>query len=226
MRTLKEANAITGGLSQPSKMPGRAYSIPAQRCITGSALAKIPGTVCHGCYALKGNYTFPNVKAALERRYQKTMRAVYAVTRFGEYAGGIYRKRFIESMVQLIGHYSPKHFRWHDAGDIQSAEHLELIAEIARLTPNTKHWIPTREVGILKRWYVMGGSIPRNLTIRVSAHNIGHTMHLNGMPKEIVTSSVEGAEGYNCPAPSQDGKCGDCRACWSKNCKVVNYHKH
>jgi hypothetical protein len=227
MRTLKEAGRITGGLSKPSKMPGLAFSIPAQRCITGSKLAKIPGTVCHGCYALdRGNYRWPNVKEALERRYQKVMRAVEAEARFGEYAGGIYRARFISSMVQLINHYSPKHFRWHDAGDIQSAAHLELIAEIARLTPKTKHWIPTREITILKRWYVMGGDIPHNLTIRVSAHKIGDTMQLEGMPKGIVSSSVDGETGYQCPAPKQDNKCGDCRACWSKNCAVVNYHKH
>jgi len=29
---LKDAKEITGGLSNPSKMPGKAYSIPASRC--------------------------------------------------------------------------------------------------------------------------------------------------------------------------------------------------
>ncbi len=63
----KEANRITGGLSKPSKMPGPAYNLPAIRCKTGSKLRKIKGSVCYGCYALKGRYCFPNVQKALER---------------------------------------------------------------------------------------------------------------------------------------------------------------
>jgi hypothetical protein len=50
---VNELDQITGTLSKPSKMPGWAYGIPAKECKVGSKLAKIPGTVCHGCYALK-----------------------------------------------------------------------------------------------------------------------------------------------------------------------------
>jgi hypothetical protein len=41
----KEAIQITGGLSKPSKMPGPAHNLPAQRCITGAKLVKVPGSV-------------------------------------------------------------------------------------------------------------------------------------------------------------------------------------
>ena len=37
-------------------MPGLSYSLPAWACKTGAKLAKIPGTPCFGCYAMKGNY--------------------------------------------------------------------------------------------------------------------------------------------------------------------------
>ena len=67
---IKEANKITGGLSKPSKMPGPAYNLPAAACITGAKLVKIPGSVCAGCYALKGRYMFRNVQYALQRRLQ------------------------------------------------------------------------------------------------------------------------------------------------------------
>ena len=67
---LKEAKEITGGLSSPSKMPGYAYNLPAWRCITGVKLQAVPGSVCAGCYAMKGRYRFRNVKEALERRQQ------------------------------------------------------------------------------------------------------------------------------------------------------------
>ena len=49
----KELEKIVGGLSKPSKMPGPAYNLPAYKCITGQKLAKVPGSVCFGCYALK-----------------------------------------------------------------------------------------------------------------------------------------------------------------------------
>ena len=55
-------------LSKPSKMPGTSFSIPAQRCVTGSVLAKIPGSVCYDCYALKGAYIWPIVQNAMEYR--------------------------------------------------------------------------------------------------------------------------------------------------------------
>ena len=66
----KQAQKIVGGLSKPSKMPGPAYNLPAAACITGAKLVKVPGSVCAGCYALKGRYRFNNVQAALQRRLQ------------------------------------------------------------------------------------------------------------------------------------------------------------
>jgi len=56
---IKEANSITGGLSNPSKMPGRAYSIPASRCNVGSKLAKRLG--CQTSEVRDdGNFTCPS----------------------------------------------------------------------------------------------------------------------------------------------------------------------
>ena len=66
----KEAREITGGLSKPSKMPGPAHNLPAVACKTGAKLVQIPGSVCAGCYALKGRYRFNNVQQALQRRLQ------------------------------------------------------------------------------------------------------------------------------------------------------------
>ena len=88
---LKEAKAITGGLSQPNKMPGYAYNLPAQGCITGAKLVKISGSVCSGCYALKGRYRFPNVKEALNRRLNS-----------------LNDPEWIPAMVVLVAHYSLK----------------------------------------------------------------------------------------------------------------------
>jgi hypothetical protein len=58
-----DALKITGSLSKPSKMPGWAYGLPAKECKTGGKLAKVPGSVCYDCYALKGCYVFKVVQA-------------------------------------------------------------------------------------------------------------------------------------------------------------------
>ena len=65
---IKDIEKKIGTLSNPSKMPSYAWGISAKRCITGAKLAKIPGTICNKCYALKGHYAFRNVFDAHEIR--------------------------------------------------------------------------------------------------------------------------------------------------------------
>ena len=147
----KEANKITGGLSKPSKMPGPAYNLPAVACITGAKLVKVPGSVCAGCYALKGRYRFKNVQDALQRRLQALKHPLW-----------------VDAMVTLIRDH--KWFRWHDSGDIQSPEHLVKIFEVCKRTPETQHWMPTREVKFLT--LMDPDIVPPNLIIRISSHMI------------------------------------------------------
>ena len=147
----KEARQITGGLSAPSKMPGPSYNLPATQCITGAKLAKIPGSVCHGCYALKGRYRFNNVKAAMARRLE-----------------ALGHPDWIAAMTVLIK--GEPVFSWHDSGDLQSPEHLKAIFEVCKNTPETRHWMPTREARFLK--LMDPDVIPKNLIIRFSSHMV------------------------------------------------------
>ena len=199
----KEAIKITGGLSRPSKMPGFAYNLPATRCKVGSKLAKVKGSVCHGCYALKGRYRFPNVKEALERRYKQAMT----------------NKDWVFGMVYLINTSNKKEFRWHDAGDIQSLEHLQRIFQVCELTPSVKHWLPTRESVILSN--INADDVPDNLIIRLSASKVD-----GPAPKSWPWTSTVVTKGKTCPAAEQDNECKDCRACWDKSVKNVAYGKH
>ena len=124
---VNEALKITDSFTRTSKMPGLSYSLPAWACKTGQKLAKIPGTPCYGCYAMKGNYTrYPAIKAAQYRRLD-----------------AIKNPLWVAAMVAVIKRQ--KWFRWHDAGDVQSSEHMNKILEVCRLTPDTKHWLPTQE---------------------------------------------------------------------------------
>ena len=150
---LKEAKKITGGLSSPSKMPGYAYNLPAWECVTGVKLQAVAGSVCSGCYAMKGRYRFPNVKDALNRRLNS-----------------LNHPQWVEAIVTLISHYSRKvpFFRWHDSGDLQSVQHLKNIFEVCKRTPDTLHWLPTREARFIK--LLDPDVVPKNLKIVLSDH--------------------------------------------------------
>ena len=208
IETLKRAKEVTGGLSEPSKMPCYGYSTPAKDCITGSKLRDVAGSVCEGCYAMKGNYLFNNVMDSLAKRLRL-----------------IQSELWIEGMVFLITHYcrDTKIFRWHDSGDLQSVDHLERICEVCFQTPTVKHWLPTRELSIVKQFIANGGIIPDNLVIRVSA-----TM-IDGQPTKAwkYTSTVTRDKDLaNCKAYENDNKCGDCRKCWDKRFYNIAYPKH
>lgn len=68
--TIKEAKLISGTLSEPDKMPGYAYSIPAKRCIIGSKLMPIENSVCHVCYAMKWRYRATKTIDAMDYRFK------------------------------------------------------------------------------------------------------------------------------------------------------------
>jgi hypothetical protein len=204
---IKEAKKIIVSLSKPEKMPGFAYGIPAAECKTGSKLRLIPNSVCSDCYALKNNYTrFPAIIQAQYKRLESIQDA-----------------RWVEAMAVVINSQAvSKHkvFRWHDSGDVQDLQHLEKIFEVCRLTPGTRHWMPTREASILQQ--VKPEEVPKNLIIRMSSHMIDQ-----GPVKFWPwTSTVTSKGGASCPAPNQNNNCGDCRQCWNRKVENVSYGKH
>lgn len=208
METLATLSARVGGLSEPSKMPGFGYSIPAADCKIGSMLRKVEGSTCEKCYALKGRYVFGIVQKAMKRRLES-----------------ISRPSWTRDMSELIARKSGDmlFFRWHDSGDLQSPEHLEKIVAIARNLPKVAFWLPTRETAIVKQYLRGGRKFPKNLVVRVSAPMIGRA------PEKIagtVGSSVSNPSAFQCPAPKQANTCGKCRACWDFKVKEVSYKKH
>ena len=205
MFTVKTADALVGGLSAPGKMPCRSFSISAFLCQTGGRLSKLAGSVCAMCYARKGRYIFANVQAALARRMTVLARAL---------ADPVFRGEFVSAMSFLTAR-SPW-FRWHDSGDLQSVEHFRLICDIARATPNTTHWLPTKEPRYVK------GDVPANLIVRVSAPHIDQAA-----PNHPHTSTVvSNKDDATCRAFERQGKCGPCRLCWNPTVKNVAYYKH
>tara|TARA_Y100001947_G_scaffold150397_1_gene149459 strand:- start:639 stop:1238 length:600 start_codon:yes stop_codon:yes gene_type:complete len=196
----KEANEIVGGLSAPGKMPCPSINLPATACKVGAKLARVPGTTCHGCYALKGRYNFKYTKIAMARRLE-----------------ALKDQRWVRAMVTLM--QGRKHFRWHDSGDIQSAWHLARILEVCKQTPETSHWLPTREAQLLA--LMDPEVIPKNLIIRLSATKVDGAASKSWPWTSTVSTTTK-----TCPAPDQGGKCKSCRRCWNRSVKNVQYAKH
>jgi len=117
-------------------------------------------------------------------------------------------------------------FRWHDAGDLQGAWHLAMIAEVCRRLPSIRFWLPTREVGFLGEYIAGGGTIPSNLNVRISALMVdGPTPDAVAQRYGATVSAVSSSAG-DCKAPDQGGKCLSCRACWDRAVPCVTYKKH
>ena len=196
----KEAWTLVGGLSKPSKMPGWSIGIPAKECKTGAKLRLIPDSVCEGCYALKGCYVF---KVVQEAQY-KRLRAIS-------------HPDWVLAMATLINSKKPDVFRWHDSGDVQDVDHLEKIFEVCRLTPEKRHWMPTREAWIKDHMH----KAPANLVVRFSSPMVDQ-----GPVKSWANTSTVSTKSRSCPAPDNNNECGSCRACWDPLVKNIEYGKH
>jgi hypothetical protein len=221
--TIAQAVSITGGLSEPSKMPGKAYGLPVSHCRTGEKMSKIAGSLCEAssCYAKRNQYrTFAYVVEPAQ--YARLDAVELAI------ASPEYRAAFVAAFARLIG--SDLYFRWHDAGDLQSSAHLALIADVARATPKTRHWLPTREYAMVRQYLESGGTIPGNLIIRLSAmfpdQPAKIPASLANVPGVDVSNVHKHAApiGRACPASKQGNECRACRACWKPG--AVSYLAH
>ncbi len=226
----KEAIKIAHTLSDPSKMPGKSYSLPTHACQTGSTLREIEGSVCSKCYAdNRGNYRFDNVKSALEKRL-----------------ASITHENWAEAMVQLI--MGEEWFRWLDSGDIQSVEMFGKLTEIAEALPETNFWLPTKERGMIQKWGSAdtSASWPTNLNVRWSMPMIDQLPNLNVTSKtgklpdlrysavstklkvkaDLRTLNLRDEKYFVCEAHTRHNQCGYCRACWDTSIPVIVYPYH
>lgn len=208
LMNIKDAKKITQSFSNPGKMPGYSYGLPAWECQTGSKLSKVPGTPCYDCYAKKHFYTmYPEIKAAQYRRLDATRHPLWV--------------KAMATQINSIRIGKCGYFRWHDAGDIQSIKHLLKIFKVCRLTPKIKHWLPTQENKYLQK--IPAARIPKNLKIILSGSKVDGVAPKSWPWTSTVVTEKSKA---TCPAYKQGGKCLDCRRCWDKRVKNVNYFKH
>lgn len=219
--TKKHALACVGGsIGKTKKMPGASFGLSAKACKTGGKLRGKDGTICRTCYAMGGNYMYPSVQTAHERRLAQ-----------------LDNPEWCEAMAWLILEDGRPFFRWHDSGDVQSLEHFERIVYVAALTPGVMHWLPTKEYSVYREFQRKHGDVRElvpNLVVRLSAPFVDHAAPAswNGTPHALShTTPKPPAGSVACYAmePGKDGKtagnCGDCRVCWKRDL-IPSYRVH
>ena len=214
----KEAEVYLGGFGDPSAMPCPSFSIPREYCPRGKVLRTQPGTICSVCYGGRGNYFWPSVKAAQQRRAERLM----------------FSSRFVEMFVIALKRMT--FFRFFDCGDIPNLCCLERIMAVAKQCPWCRFWIPTREFNTVGAYVDAHGGFPENVNVRISAD------YLDKMPEcvpngctfsTVVTlKNPDGFPGaHRCLPTFEDRVCekceeAGCRACWDRNVPHVCYKRH
>lgn len=202
-------------ISTVSKLDGiKSWSLEARTTCPGATRFN-PETqtqdlvpVCAGCYAVGGNYRFPNVKAPRLENQQDWK-----------------RPEWVTDMVAALE--SEQYFRWFDSGDMYDTRLAWKIYDVIRLTPNTQHWLPTRMHKFIKFADVLNeiGFLP-NVALRFSSDDIGEfdpTMH-----GSVVYDPSKGVPAGTtpCRAYENGGKCSGCRLCFSPLRQTIAYPAH
>ena len=196
--------------SDTGKMPCKSWSLVALETCPASKNAD--GTLvdaCAGCYATTGRYPMKNVKAPREHNRQDWK-----------------REQWVSDFVEALD--NDRYFRWFDSGDMYDLRLANKILEVMKLTPWVNHWLPTRMHKFEKFAEVIAQmeALP-NVVVRLSSDSIdGET--IEGATTSTICHSAENApEGATvCEAYTRGGKCGICRACFSKDVPVVAYPAH
>jgi hypothetical protein len=197
-------------LSKTSKLGTKSWSLQALDTCPGSKNpdgSLVPA--CSGCYATTGMYHFGAVKAVRADNREDAKRAGW-----------------VPDMVKALS--KEKHFRWFDSGDMYSVELAEKIYSIAKATPTTKHWIPTRMAKFSKFADVLARlqALP-NVMVRFSSDAVDGTYTPGVHGSTILPDADKAPAGVTvCRAYEQGGKCLDCRACYSKDIAVIGYPAH
>lgn len=200
-------------LSKTAKMPAKSWSLPA---VTTCPASIDPATkelvdVCKTCYADKGFYNMPTVKAPRFHNMEDWKRDDWA-----------------DEMITALK--NQKFFRWFDSGDMYAVALANKIFEVIKRTPECRHWLPTKMYKFKKFKRILNkiNSLP-NVSVRFSSDSIlGTKINIKGFVDSTVvpknTVAVDGV--WLCPSSKNEGKCGDCRACWSKKVQTVAYIHH
>jgi len=224
---LEMALALTGGLSNPDKMPCKAYALPTEACKKGWKLRNSEGDsvmaaldyICKKCYAKGHHFTTGIVNVKMVERLLS-----------------LKNPQWEEAMAFLLNFIESKDvFRWHDSGDLQGVWHLRKIVSVAEMTPSVSHWLPTIEYDMVEDYLNDGGVIPKNLHIMLSAEVIDKPEEVRRIAKRLnknplvknkmgISWVTRNEELATCEATTIRKRCEHCRFCW--NVMETVYYLH
>jgi len=165
---------------------------------------------CKGCYALGGNYRYPNVKAPRIANRQDWK-----------------RDDWVDDMVEELD--SHRYFRWFDSGDCYDLRLAKKILAVMAATPYCRHWFPTRQHKFPKFMKVLRNMESlTNVAVRLSSDSVLGGILTTSLPNTTIIPTPEylTPEMSLCNAWANDGKCGKCRDCWDSDIKTVAYVAH
>lgn len=197
-------------ISKTSKLDGiKSWSLEARSTCPGSTDSDgnlVPA--CAGCYAVGGNYRFKNVKAPREENRQDWKRDAW-----------------VSDMIDALR--NDRYFRWFDSGDVYDVRLAEKIYQVMAATPDVKHWLPTRMHKFAKFADVLARmqALP-NVMVRPSSDSVTGEF-VAGLHGSTIVPDTTPRDGVTlCHAATNAGKCGPCRACYSKDVPVIGYLAH
>lgn len=202
---------MTINISKTSKLDGvRSWSLEARTTCPGSIDPETGDLVaaCAGCYAVGGNYRFNNVKMPRLENQRDWKRDAW-----------------VDDMVAALR--NDRYFRWFDSGDVYDVRLARKILEVMRRTPDVKHWLPTRMHKFTKFQPILAEmqALP-NVVVRPSSDSVTGEF-VAGVHGSTIVPDTEPRDGVTlCHAAFNDGKCGACRACYSKDVAVIGYLAH
>lgn len=202
---------MTIRISKTAKLDGvRSWSLQARETCPGSIDPSTGDLVpaCQGCYAAFGNYRFANVKAPREENREDWK-----------------RDDWVSDMINALR--NDRYFRWFDSGDMYDARLAKKIYLVMLNTPNVQHWIPTRMHKFAKFKGILAAmdALP-NVVVRRSSDSVTGEF-TPGVHGSTIVPDTEPRDGVTlCHAAFNNGECGACRACYSKDVPVIGYVAH
>ena len=136
-----------------SKMPASTFALHTNACKVGTKLAAVDGSICHDCYASKFERMYPSVHQG------HAFNTVSAEAFIASDPEG-WAQAIAMQIQKICDRFDQPFHRWFDAGDLQNVAMLRAICRVCELTPTIKHWLPTREAGILKAFFKAGHHLP------------------------------------------------------------------
>lgn len=225
--TLKAAEVAGRVGTRNSAMPGTSFATSTSECVTGRKLSEVNGSVCEGCYAKKSEKMYTSVRKGWAYNHASTLALIATDDGLERWA------RFMAFQIQWHAKkLGELYHRWFDAGDLASIRMLRAIVRVCELTPEVRHWLPTREAGMVKAWRKAGGAEPDNLVIRISSTMIGdrpvrHASHTSTVHRKGAFDVA--VHGHDCPKANHThatNACESCRNCWDKSIRNVSYQYH